>query len=288
MKTSSFSGRSRQALLPLLLIAFLLPACKAQENALTLISYNIRMSGSNPQSDGPNCWENRKAATLEMVRQEQPTVMGLQEALPNQIAYLDSHLNAYRRIGVGRDDGASQGEMMALYYQYEQLELLAHGTFWLSPTPDSVSFGWDAACRRTCTWARFRWKDSGKEFACFNTHLDHMGEVARKESILLLVQKIQSLVPAHLPVFLTADFNSRTENPIFEPLAALLTDARSAAPQTDARATFNGWGKASENSVIDHIFLRGATPLQFSVLRDINYGAPYISDHYPIKLQARW
>ena len=44
--------------------------------------------------------------------------------------------------------------------------------------------GWDAACERVATWAIFKDKKSGKEFFFLNTHLDHMGQVARHEGLL--------------------------------------------------------------------------------------------------------
>ena len=177
--------------------------------------------------------------------------------------------------------------MMAIYYRHGELEVIKSGTFWLSETPDEVSMGWDAACKRTCTWALFRSKADGRNIAYMNTHLDHMGPTARRESIKLIVAKIAELFDADTPLFLTADFNSPDDDPIFDPLKKVMTEARSAAPQTDNRPTFNDWGR-SNDAVIDHIFLRGATPRTFKVLCDENYGAPYISDHYPVVLTAEY
>ena len=186
---------------------------------------------------------------------------------------------------VGREDGKAEGEMMAIYYRADRVELLDSGTFWLSETPDEVSKGWDGACKRTCTWALMRMKDSGREFAYFNTHLDHVGPTARAEALKLIVKRIAELVPAGMPLFLTADFNSTTDEPIFEPLKAAMRDARAEAPQSDPRGTFNDWGRESD-VVIDHIFFRDADARSFTVLCDKNYGAPYISDHYPVALVA--
>lgn len=254
------------------------------ENRIKVISYNIRMSGS-PAADGDNYWDNRKQASINMVVEEQPDVMGIQEGCPDQIAFLDEHLPQYKHIGVGREDGKAAGEMMAIYYRTDRVELTDGGTFWLSETPDEVSQGWDGACKRTCTWTLMRMKDTGAEFAYLNTHLDHVGPVARAEALKLIVKKIAELVPDSVPVFLTADFNSTTDDAIFDPLKAVMHDARAKAPQSDPRGTYNDWGNAS-GVVIDHIFYRDATPESFTVLCDKNYGAPYISDHYPVALTA--
>ena len=268
-------------------------ASQANESELTelkVVSYNVRMSMA-AAADGENCWENRKEASIKMVSEQNPVVMGLQEACPDQIEYLDENLAKYKHIGVGRDDGKLQGEMMAIYYDTTRVELLKSGTYWLSETPDSVSFGWDAACRRTCTWGVFALNGTDKQFCYLNTHLDHIGEEARKNSIELIVRKIAELAPADCPVLLTADFNSYTENPIFDPLKNALSDARIACEDTDTAATYNGYGHIEGNPstnnrnevVIDHIFFRGVTPGKFEVL-DGDYGVPYISDHYPIVL----
>lgn len=275
-------------ILTLIVCAAALVSCGSaqQPTPIKVISYNIRMSAA-PDADGDNRWENRKQASVNMINDQQPTLLGLQEACPDQVAFLDSNLPEYKRIGVGREDGKAEGEMMAIYYRHGELEVLKSGTFWLSETPDKVSMGWDAACKRTCTWALFRSKADGRNIAYMNTHLDHMGATARRESIKLIVAKIAELFDADTPLFLTADFNSPDDDPIFDPLKKVMTEARSAAPQTDNRPTFNDWGR-SNDAVIDHIFLRGTTPLTFKVLCDENYGAPYISDHYPVVLSAEY
>lgn len=246
-----------------------------------VITYNIRLSTGN---DGDNSWQYRKQASVNMIRTEQPTLIGLQEMLSDQVNYLLESLPEYKMIGVGRDDGAKAGEFMSIFYRTDKVELLEWDTFWLSPTPDVPSKGWDASYKRTCTWATFRSLATGTTFAHFNTHLDHQGVVAQKEGLKLVVEKIGELVPADMPVFLTGDFNIPTDNEAFAMLDGVLLDARKTSPETDQRATYNAWG--GREATIDHIFYRKTTPYVFKVLRNENYGAPYISDHYPVSLVA--
>ena len=253
---------------------------------IKVISYNIRC-GVNPGQDGENNWEYRKQASINMINDEKPTIFGLQEALPPHLEYLKEQLPQYASYGIARDDGKTEGEYMTIYYLKDEVELLDCGTFWLSETPETPSMGWDAACKRTCTWAKMRMKRSGKEFAYLNTHLDHVGKVAQREGLALMMKRAAEIVPDGMPVFVTADFNCVTSDPIFEPIKAVMKDARETAPQTDRRATFNGW-KPNATAVIDHIFYRGAEPKSFRVLCDKNYGAPYISDHYPVVLEAEF
>lgn len=268
------------------LCAFASCSKEQTKESIKVISYNIRC-GVNPGQDGENNWEYRKQASINMINDEKPTIFGLQEALPPHLEYLEEHLPQYASYGIARDDGKSEGEYMTIYYLKDEVELLDCGTFWLSETPDTPSRGWDAACNRTCTWAKMRMKRSGKEFAYLNTHLDHVGKVAQREGLALMMKRAAQIVPDGMPVFVTADFNCVTSDPIFEPIKAVMKDARETAPQTDRRATFNGW-KPNATAVIDHIFYRGAEPKSFRVLCDKNYGAPYISDHYPIVLEAEF
>lgn len=256
-----------------------------------IISFNVRYS-SAPEIDGDNRWELRCDASVKMVAEQKPLAIGLQEACPDQIDFLDLNLTGYEHIGVGRDDGKRAGEMMAIYYDTTRLTLLDSGTFWLSETPEKVSIGWDAACNRTCTWGHFKVNDTGFEFLYFNTHLDHAGSQARRNSIKLIVAKMTELNPNNVPVFLSGDFNSTTDDTIFEPLKASLKDAREVSAISDKSITYNGFGTVSDSPntrkewVIDHIFFSGVNPMAFRVLNG-NYGVPFISDHYPILFTFR-
>ena len=288
-------------LFPLLIVAALVSSCQSDEDPnyepngyekvsyYKIISFNVRYS-SAPEIDGDNRWELRRDASVKMVAKHKPLVMGLQEACPDQIDFLDLNLTGYKHIGVGRDDGKRAGEMMAIYYDTTRLTLLDSGTFWLSETPEKVSIGWDAACNRTCTWGHFKMKDTDFEFLYFNTHLDHLGSLARKNSIKLIVAKMTELNPDNLPVFLSGDFNSTTDDPIFDPLKASLKDAREVSAISDKIITYNGFGTVTDNPntrkewVIDHIFFSGVNPMAFMVLNG-NYGVPFISDHYPISFR---
>lgn len=248
-----------------------------------IISYNIRLGIVD---DGSNSWKNRREATLRMLEREKPTVFGIQEGYIFQVKYIEENLPQYGRVGVGRDDGKEEGEMMAIFYLKDRYELLDHGNLWLSETPDQVSRGWDGACNRTMTWVHLREKASGKEFYYFNTHLDHMGEVARREGVKLVVSKVLEIAGKRASVVVGGDLNSTIDDEIFDPLKKFMTPAREKAPVTDNKGTYNAWGQAPNSMVIDHFFVRNMKCLSFRTL-DGDYGVPYISDHYPIQIVVR-
>ena len=273
----------------LAIVLMTLCGCQRGDSELKVISFNIRYN-SWYDIDGDNRWANRREAVVKMIDEERPAAIGLQEALIDQLQYLDSCLPAYHRIGVGRDDGEEAGEFMAIYYDTVRLEMLEWGTRWLSETPEVPSKGWDAACYRTVTVAQFRDRQSGKVFHYLNTHLDHVGQMARAEGS----KYIASLVPDdRTPVILGGDMNSTIDDTIFNNFyAAGLQDARETTDSTSHAFTYNAFGGCDQSGngvdakVIDHFFVRDVDVLRFRTL-DGDYGVPYISDHYPIAVTVR-
>ena len=267
-------------ILPFLVLFVFCLSAQAQE--LKLISFNIRYN-SWDNIDGDNGWPNRKAAVVKMINKEKPAAIGLQEALIDQLSYLDSCLPSYRRIGVGRDDGKQKGEFMAIYYDTARLELVDCRTRWLSETPDEPSLGWDAACRRTVTAARFRDRRSDRELYYLNTHLDHVGKTARAEGAQQIAELASSYEEHEVPVIIGGDMNSTIDDEIFQAFyLAGFKAARDIPSETSRIDTYTGFGK-DKPSMIDHFFVRDINVHRFSTL-DGDYGVPYISDHYPIEV----
>ena len=266
----------------LLLFAFfginLLPA---QE--LSLMTYNIRMA---TESDGDNAWSKRKEFLTAQVLFYAPDVMGVQEALPEQMAYLGENLTGYKHVGVGRE-GENKGEFSAIFYNAEKLELIAGDTFWLSTTPEEISTGWDAALPRICTYALFEIKETAARFYVFNTHFDHVGVEARKYSAQLILDQIREINSLNYPVFVTGDFNLEPDS---EPVAVLETQLKdtfkaSLSGSFGPEGTFNGFDfDQPVTRRIDYIFVGKTSPvkvLKHATLSD-SKNLHYASDHLPV------
>ena len=271
-------------------VLLLLCSCGKSADDLKIISFNIRYN-SWDNIDGDNGWHNRKAAVVNMINEEHPAAIGLQEALIDQLQYLDSCLPGYRRIGVGRDDGKEAGEFMAIYYDTTRLTADMPSTLWLSETPWVASKGWDAACYRTVTCVFFTDKRSGHSFSYFNTHLDHVGKVARAESAKYIAELVNE--SEGFPVILGGDMNSTIDDTIFRAFykvgmkpARELTDSTSNAITYNAFGGLDKSGNGTDSKVIDHFFVRDLNVVKFRTL-DGDYGVPYISDHYPIEIIIR-
>jgi len=247
---------------------------------LKVMSYNIRMGVAK---DGTNSWEYRYPATALMLKDQMPDVFGVQEAFNFQIEFIEENFTDYDSFGVGRDNGKSEGEFMSIFWNKKTVKMIKGGTFWLSETPEKPSMGWDAACKRTATWALMKDKNTGKLFYFVNTHLDHRGAEARRKGLELIVSRIDEINPKGYPMILTGDFNIKPDNEALVGLEQRMQSARKIAPKTDNNATFNNWGKAKSDMVIDYIYVSGfsACPEYHTITE--KYGTwKYVSDHYPI------
>lgn len=246
---------------------------------IKVISYNIRVGTAD---DGTNSWQYRYPASAMMIDDQKPDIFGLQEALPEQKQYFEDVLPMYKGVGVPRDDGKKNGEIMAIFWNKKTIKMLKWGTYWLSETPEVPSKGWDAACLRTATWALMKDKKSGKKFYYVNTHLDHVGWEARKNGLALIVDRIGKMNKEGYPMVLTGDFNMQIERPEFDDLKKQMKNARDEAVKTDHHNTFNNWGK-NTTSIIDYIWYSGwsSCPEYQTITKPYN-NRTFISDHFPV------
>jgi endonuclease/exonuclease/phosphatase family metal-dependent hydrolase len=255
---------------------------------MNIVSFNIRY---NTQNDGENAWPNRIEMVTGLLQFHEADIFGLQEALHGQILDVKNNLPEYDWFGVGRDDGKKGGEFSPIFYKKSKLELLDHGTFWLSETPEKPSTGWDAALNRIVTWGIFESKETGKEFMVFNTHFDHVGVEARKNSATLIREKIQKMVPANTPVILTGDFNLTPDQKPIEMRKDYLDDSRDVTkePPYGPFGTYNGFKINADLSSrrIDYIFVKGDVEvLKYAALSEIK-DKRFPSDHLPVFAKVR-
>ena len=237
--------------------------------SLNVGSYNIRMHSKVDYKTG-NGWTERRDIMCDLVAFTAFDIFGAQEVCHDQLQDMLKRLPEYDYIGVGRDDGKKKGEYSPVFYRRDRFELLDSGTFWLSQTPGEVSYGWDAVCRRVCSWGYFKDKQTKKKFWFFNTHMDHKGKTARVEGAKLIIEKIKQMCGEKARVILTGDFNVAQGSPAYNTFAMsnLLQDAYSLAPIKFAPAgTFNSFKVANHSDKrIDHIFVAGCKVQRYGIL----------------------
>ncbi len=244
---------------------------------LKVMSYNVRVSSPG---DGTNAWTLRYIATYDMLNEQAPDVLGVQEALDDQVQYIEEFCG-YEVVGVGREDGKSKGEHVAIFWNKKTVSMVKWGTFWLSETPDKPSMGWDAEYMRTATWALMKCKKTGNRFYFVNTHLDQKGAQARENGMKLIMDRIAELNRDGLPVVFAGDFNMTPDNSIITDLDSKMQNTRKIAAKTDDESTFNGWGKDSRT--LDYIYVSGFSSCpEYKTVTKKYRDWKFISDHYPI------
>ena len=253
----------------------------------SIISYNIRYDNN---WDIENSWKIRRNKISQILVQYSPSIIGIQEGLLNQVQYIDSSLIDYDYVGVGRDDGKKKGEFCAIYFDTTRYVLLKNSTFWLSETPDTISVGWDAALERICTYGLFKDRITKKEFWVFNTHLDHIGVVAREKSSELILKRINKINRQSLPVILMGDFNSIPNSSPVKEIKTELSDALQISLEKlqGPRGTFNGFNEDLPiEKRIDYIFTNNLKVLSYTHINDRLNNNRHISDHLPVMIKIQ-
>jgi endonuclease/exonuclease/phosphatase family metal-dependent hydrolase len=127
----------------LLLAAFILflvaipgRADQAHSRELRVMTFNIRYGLAE---DGENSWPHRKQLVVEAIRRNKPDILGLQEALPLQIDFLQTAFPEFAFVGRSRESDQS-GEQCAILFRRARFRVRAADTFW--------------AAKRLIRWAR--------------------------------------------------------------------------------------------------------------------------------------
>ena len=267
----------------LLLAIVTMASCSEEKANVRWATFNMRL---DTPADSLNNWKYRKERVAQYIQNMKLDVVGTQEVLQNQFNDLKSLLPDFEGVGVARDDGKETGEYSAVFYRKSVFDALDSGTFWLAENPDSVGMmGWDAACVRVATWAKLQHKATGKIVMAVNTHFDHVGKVARRESALLIIRKIKEIV-GDRPAVLTGDFNVTDQSEAYNTIVSnefVLLDAHKVAEKVGGVSyTFHDFDRREmeKRSKIDFVFV---TPqikvLQSEVTQEVKEAL--LSDHNP-------
>lgn len=280
------------AALSLIALTFAVPASATPTRCAPLniraMTYNIRL---DTPVDGENGWSHRRSWLSDQIIWLAPDIFGLQEVVINQKRDIAHDLPAYQIIGNGRDDGVDAGESSPIGFRPERFELLDNGTFWLSPTPDQPGKGWDAAFPRVATWARLRDRASQRAVLALNTHWDHIGIEARRQSGLQLRAWLSANARAGEHLILLGDFNTAIDNEAMaalvdpQPHAARLRDSRAASQTTPFGpvGTFNAFHLVPDETLtIDHILVGDSVTVSRYAVVAQHVDGRVMSDHFPV------
>lgn len=297
----------RWRFLPVALACLLASCSRAQPAApISVMSFNVRYGTAN---DADDSWPNRAALVADVIRANDPDILGVQEALRFQLDALGTALPDYAEAGVGRDDGREAGEYAAILYRRARFALEQSGTFWFSDTPDVPgSVGWGNRVTRICTWVRLAERASGRSFYVYNVHLDHESQVSRERAAEALVVQLVSDSDG-MPAMVLGDFNAGEDNPAMlyltgarpralgdslipalptpPPFPGLVDTFREIHPTETDVGTFNAFRGARSGPKIDWILVTDAWQVLDAEIVRTSRNGRYPSDHFPVTARVQ-
>ncbi len=253
-------------------------ATAPQKDTVTVMSTNVRTW--SPLDLFRRSWFYRADLITQNIAAVQPDIIGFQEVTKMHYAYLTKALSGYENVVQYRTDGAF-AEACPVFWRTDRFTLKDKGSFWLSDTPDVMSKDWGSACYRVCSFVILTDKNSGRGFAVFNTHLDHISDEARINGIHVVLDKIRQF--DSLPSVIMGDFNADESSETYRAATELFDDAKYRLPSPQNTCTYQHWGRELDRENIDY-FMISKTGVDVRDYRVVNtlYDDAYPSDHFPI------
>lgn len=252
--------------------------------ALHVMTFNIRRRMDGLAWRRADRWHHRAPAVRALLQTEQPTIVGVQEAMPDQAdAVLAALGGRYRFLGRGHGPRGT-GEGCPLFYDAERLQLIEWEQTALSDQPhEPGSRSWGNLIPRIAVMARFRDRSSGRMFTALNTHLDPFSPRSRVRSSDAL-QAIARREPTVLTGDLNAGAGSRTMRELLGD--GRLRDAWSSAAErvTASVGTFAAYREPrAERARIDWILVTAGVDVERAAINTFRLRGAWPSDHLPVQ-----
>ena len=255
---------------------------------LHVMTFNIRRRMDGLAWRRADRWRHRLPAVRALLAREQPTLLGVQEAMPDQADEVLAALGRrYRFVGHGR--GARRtGEGCPLYFDADRLELLEWEQTALSDHPhDPGTRSWGNLIPRVVVTARLRDRATDASFLALNTHLDPFSPRSR----LRAVDALRALIDRG-PAILTGDLNagegSRTLREFLSDGA--VKDAWAAAERRVGASvgTFANYRPPrADGSRIDWIVVTPDVDVERAGANARRFDGRWPSDHLPVQAVVR-
>lgn len=258
---------------------------------LHVMTFNLRRRMWHPTGRSPDRWSHRRGLIRRLLAAERPTVLSVQEALPDQADWVLASLGPdYRRVGTGRQaDGGGEGT--PIFYDGRRLQLTDSNQWALSETPHRAgSRSWGNLVPRIAVGASFTDRGTGVAFRVVNTHLDHLSARSRLASARMLRQLIEERPE---PAVLTADANtgigSRPYRALTGPDLSVAAPLRDAWMDAEHRLT-EAWGTFSRyrpprhgGRRIDWILVDERFTVAAAGIHAARFDGAAASDHEPVQ-----
>ena len=249
---------------------------------MTIMSTNVRYIAY--EDFFKRSWFYRADLIAEDIDSVKPDIIGFQEATPVHYSYLKKIMVGYDNEMAYRDKFVLS-EGCPIFWRADRYEKIDSGSFWLSETPEVMSKDWGSEHYRICVYVILRDINTGKEFAVFNTHLDHTSDEARINGIQVVLDKISEF--GDLPAYLMGDLNAKENSKTIQSTKESFDDAMRISPVTEETPTYHNWGNAEKAKRIDYIMISkgDATVSEYHVVDNCHEGL-YSSDHASIYIKT--
>ena len=242
------------------------------KDELKVMTFNIRRDVAK---DDKNNWQYRKEAIIEMIADNAPDIICMQEVMPHQAKYIASQLsNYYEAIGLecftGRDITKSfciLGEGLLTLYRKDR--------YIFKESERIRLFDGRKINLRRASYIRLWDKLTSHSVCVVNTHLCHKNDNARYKSVKKLLRCYQDADCFFN--FICGDFNAHIGN--VESGMNLFTDCFTHNPN-DEKGTINFFNGPSHRT-IDFIF-SDSDIKDTKVIRKKYNNVKFLSDHWPI------
>jgi endonuclease/exonuclease/phosphatase family metal-dependent hydrolase len=257
---------------------------------LHVMSFNIRRRMSHLIPGSPDRWERRRPLLQRLLESEQPALLGVQEALPDQAGFVRHALGVrYRSVGFGRNANG-RGEGCPLFYDTERLHLIEWSQTALSDTPRVPgSTSWGNWVPRVIVVAILLDMSTGHEFRAMNTHFDHRSRRSRVHSAEVVRQRVAA---SSMPALVMGDFNTDSGTLPFDVITGrrTLVDTWDSAAErvSDSWGTFPDYhAPRRDRKRIDWILASPTITVLKAGVNVARFDGGWPSDHAPVQAVVR-
>lgn len=244
------------------------------------MSFNVRV---DVHSDGLNQWKHRFHYVRDVILEQRPDILGLQEINDSMGRDLFPLLQDYDHVGEGRNADRT-GERVSILYPKNRYNVSETDTFWLSDTPRVAgSLDHEDGFPRICTTAVFRPLNGGQAFRVYNVHFSYRSVRNRLQNVKTLLEFYRMHQQQHpYPSIAMGDFNCAIDDPLHHAMTKEGFKEAVGALKVPRVNTYHEFKGQPGISAIDFFYTnRGLKPMRVSVLT-MQKGSLYPSDHYPI------
>jgi endonuclease/exonuclease/phosphatase family metal-dependent hydrolase len=287
----------------------------AQSGIHNFANYNIHYT-NDAADTGERAWSARGTYVMQIIKDYDFDVFGMEEVTgrngkyavntatnTSQLEDLKAGLTDYTLLTYERDGAAANKDYSynVIAYKTNKYECLSTGCFWISPTPDTPSNGWDSnyPIKRTCAWAKMKVKSTGEIFYFAVAHCNYGPSLDGPNGGYLVTHRLSEMA-GELPIILVGDFNMLRidHNEAYREYAASFSDAALTAKTAGCLPTENGttvctaqnWYPVTNSQFngkeYDFGFYRAMNVEERYIITE-NYGRSVNpSDHFPILMRC--